>query len=68
MWIYILCVNLHNLTSFVLVVLEEDEVDKVVGKDENVQTNIHMQMTTKYLFSEYKPDMDSDGTNAYFTF
>ena len=69
MFIYILSVNFHNPTSaFVLVVLEEDEVDKVVGKDENVHINIHAQMTTKYLCNEYKPDVDSDGTHAYFTF
>ena len=57
-------------TVFVLFVLEEGE--KTKEKDEDVQTNIqedveHGQTSTKYLFTKYKPDVDSHGKHAYFT-
>ena len=65
------CQCSHFTTVFVLFVLEERE--KTTGKDEDVQTNIqedaeHGQTSTKYLFTKYKPDVDSHGTHVYFTF
>ena len=46
--------------------------EKTKEKDEDMQTNIqehveHGQTSTKYLFTKYKPDVDSHGTHAYFT-
>ena len=49
------------------------EGEKTKEKDEDMQTNIqenveHGQTSTKYLFTKYKPDVDSHGTYVYFTF
>ena len=49
------------------------EGEKTKEKDEDMQTNIqenveHGQTSTKYLFTKYKPDVDSHGTHVYFTF
>ena len=53
-------------TVFVLFVLEEGE--KTKKKDEDVQTNIqgvgHGQTSTKYLFTKYKPDVDTHGMHV----
>ena len=49
------------------------EGEKTKEKDEGMQTNIqenveHGQTSTKYLFTKYKPDVDSHGMQVYFTF
>ena len=65
------CQFSHFKTVLVFFVLEERE--KASEKDENVQTTIqkdeeHEQTSTKYLFTKYKPDVDSHGMQVYFTF
>ena len=65
------CQFSHFKTVLVFFVLEEGE--KASEKDENVQTTIqedeeHEQTSTKYLFTKYKPDVDSHGMHVYFTF
>ena len=66
-----LCHKCQFTTVLVFFVLEEGE--KASEKDENVQITIqedeeHGQTSTKYLFTKYKPDVDSHGMQVYFTF
>ena len=65
------CQFSHFTTVLVFFVLEEGE--KTKDKDGNLQTHIeedveHGQTSTKYLFTKYKPDVDSHGMQVYFTF
>ena len=62
-----MCQSSHFTTALALFVLETGE--KTKEKDGKVQTNIqedveYGQTSTKYLFTKYKPDVDSHGTHV----
>ena len=69
---YIIGIYLRILKSAFLLFILDEKGEKASEKDEKVQTNIqedvkHGQTSTKYLFTKYKPDVDSHGTHVHFT-